>query len=272
LERVADRPMQFSSGGRPLVGMLHLPAGQAREPGFVFCNAFGDERKSSCLAMTRLARALAGVGHPALRFDYWGCGDSPGEFVDATLSTRLGDVCSAAQVLRERAGVGSVCLLGLRLGAAIAARASGAAGCCGLALIAPVADGAEFFRTQLRRRLVRRMLTAGSAARAGERAAGEQVVDLDGYALRRGVLEELRGLRIEPGAVALDGPALVLQVSFSERLTPQTLRVRDALEAAGARVEVGAVVLPPFWSRIEITDTAPVEAAVLEWVSRRWGE
>jgi len=260
-----DEPVRFICAGRELAGMLHIPAGRTREPGVVLCNAFGDERKSSCLAMTRVARALAEGGWPAVRFDYRGCGESPGEFVDATLSSRLQDVRAAVELIQNRAGVQSVCLLGLRLGGTIAARvAADLHSCSTLALIEPVRDGCAYFDGLLRRRLVRRMLTTGHGAVEGGDTA--ELVDLDGYAMRPDTLEQMRSLAIRPGGVTFSGRVLLVQVSHSGKLTRDTTAVREAFEAAGASVEVRALVLPPFWSRIDVVDTSGVNETVLEWL------
>ena len=262
--RSEDRQVLIESGERPLTGMLHLPAGgQAGTPA-IFCNAFGDERKSSCLAMVRLARRLAAEGTPVVRFDYWGCGDSPGDFVDATVSTRLGDISSAVRFALAQTGERVFRLLGLRLGAALAALAAeGLEGCAGLALVAPVADAAAYLRGLSRRKLLRRMISAGRGPGADE---GREIVDLDGYAIRRSVLQELGGVGIKAGQVSFGGPVLVVQVSFNERLKAETAAVRDAYASAGAKVDVRRLVLPPFWSRVDISDTTPLDDALADWL------
>ena len=259
-----DRPVRIESEGRQIAGMLHLPAGEMGGPGVVFCNAFGDERKSSCLAMVRLARRLAAEGLPVLRFDYWGCGDSPGDFVDATVSTRLEDIAAAARFLPAHTGGNALCLLGLRLGAALAALvAEDLDGCAGLALIEVVSEGAAYVRGLEQRTLVRKMI---SGPGRGTPQAPPEVVDLDGYAVRRSVLDEVQRLGIRVGGVAFRGPVLVVQVSFNEKLTSETAAVRETYAAAGARVDLRTLVLPPFWRRVEVTDTTVLDGTVAAWL------
>ena len=268
---VQDRAVQFEAEGQPIAGMLHLPTGESRAVGVVFCNAFGDERKSSCLTMVRLARAVASRGLAVLRFDYRGCGDSPGPFVDASVSTRLADIRSAAAFLKSEAGVESAFLLGLRLGATLAARvADGIADCAGLVLIEPILDGAAYFDTLMKRKRVRGMMTAGKD-QSGAAEHGEDVIDLDGYAVRPRTLEELRDLRIGGDEAAFCGRVRIVQVSFSEKLQQGTLAARDAYGAGGAEVSVEALVMPPFWSRIDITDTTSLQEAVAAWLEEVTG-
>jgi len=266
-----DRAVRFDSIGRPVIGMLYEPVGERARAGVVLCDAFGDERRSSCLTMVRLARAIARAGLAALRFDYWGCGDSPGEFLDCSPSTMREDVCSAAEFLRATCQLQEIFLLGLRLGATLAARAAGSIpGCAGLVLIQPVADGAAYVDAELRRGRVRQMMTAGQGSSRTPRRNGD-VIDLEGLALRPSTLAELRTLRLDGTEGSFRAPVLLVQVSFSARLRPETARIRDAYVAAGAKAEAVALVLPPFWSRIDLTDTTPLEEAVCIWLARLAG-
>jgi len=264
--RAEDRQVEFSADGRPLVGMLHLPVAEAEGAGMVVCHAFGDERKCSALAMTRLARRFAAGGRAALRFDYGGCGDSPGQFADATVATRLADIRAAVQFLQSETGVSEVCLLGLRFGATLAARAAeDLPACASLVLIEPVPDGAQYIDAQIKRKRVRGMITRGQGgADAGEARAG--LVDLDGYALRQETLDQMRTARIRAGEVGFGGRVLLVQASFNEKLRAETEGVRRAYEQGGAQVDVRALVLPPFWSRIDIVPTDALNETVAAWL------
>lgn len=65
----------------------HHPA--AGDDWIVFCHGFLSDRTGSYEG--RCEHAVA-AGYDAVRFDHRGCGDSDGEFVDQTLSTRLADL------------------------------------------------------------------------------------------------------------------------------------------------------------------------------------
>lgn len=256
-----------------LVGMVHRPAGRPRGPGVVLCNAFGEERKSSALVMARLARAVAAAGRLALRFDYYGCGDSEGEFAEATARTRLEDVQAAAQHLRRQAGDDRVVLLGLRLGATLAARAAEETpDCAGLALVEPVADGVAYFDGQVRRSLVRKMLTRGTSGSSGAEmrrrlGSDDSTLDLDGFAVGASTYRELGALGIRAGEVGFAGPVLVCQVHFKDAARPELEAVCDAYRQAGAAVSFARLVLPPFWNRIEITLAPELDEAVTAWLT-----
>jgi hypothetical protein len=95
--------------------------------------------------MRQLAIQLAQQGFPTFRFDYFGTGDSAGESSDVSLVRWVEDVEAAAEELRNSAGVRRICVVGVRLGAALAVRAV-ARGLAvrDLILWDPVVDGAAY--------------------------------------------------------------------------------------------------------------------------------
>jgi pimeloyl-ACP methyl ester carboxylesterase len=74
--------------------------------------------------MRQLAVKLSAGGFHTLRFDYFGTGDSGGQESDADPSAAQGDVESAIEGIQDIVGVARVALIGLRLGATLAARAA----------------------------------------------------------------------------------------------------------------------------------------------------
>jgi exosortase A-associated hydrolase 2 len=273
--RPADVPLTIATERGALAGMLHPVAAEV-PAGVVFCHAFAEERKSSALTMARLARAVAEAGLPVLRFDYRGCGDSEGDFVDATVAGRLADIGRAAAELRERTGVERVCLLGLRLGTALAASAAThMPDCAGLVLIEPIADADAYLGGEMRRKLLRQMITHGRSSGSREEMLAEMerddaVLDMDGFAVRGSTWRELRALGIRAGEVSFAGPVLICQVHFKESLRPDIEAVAAAFEQAGADVTTSAVVLPPFWNRIDVTLAPELESVVTAWLRRHF--
>jgi uncharacterized protein len=102
-----------------------------------------------------LAERLARAGHPVLRFDYHGTGDSPGDDHDGDLEGWSADVHAADLELRQRSGATTTTWVGMRLGATIALRAAQQAPSppCRLVLWDPVFDGTRYLE-RLRQRHV----------------------------------------------------------------------------------------------------------------------
>ena len=115
-------PFYFGSHGRELFGCYHRPLQKGiRECAVLVCQPFGHEYINSHRALRQLAARLAEAGFPVLRFDYYGCGDSSGEAEQGSLTRWMEDISAATAELRARSGMLEVCVVGLRLGATLAA-------------------------------------------------------------------------------------------------------------------------------------------------------
>lgn len=95
-----------------------------------------------------LATQLERAGYATLRFDFSSTGDSSGEASEATLDQWLRDLATAAAELRSAGGSPRVALVGLRLGATLAALATsrGELRPRHLVLWDPVINGATYLR------------------------------------------------------------------------------------------------------------------------------
>ncbi|HUN43588.1 MAG TPA: alpha/beta hydrolase [Acetobacteraceae bacterium] len=131
-------------------GMLH-PADGAH--GVLICSTMGDEALNVYRPLVHLADRFAAADVPTLRLEYYGTGDSGGEDGEpCRFRTWLNNIAAGVRWLRANCGVGPVTLVGVRLGAALAARAA----CdiddiASLVLLAPVASGRRFLREMVLR-------------------------------------------------------------------------------------------------------------------------
>jgi pimeloyl-ACP methyl ester carboxylesterase len=138
-------PLYFGAS-RELFGCLHFPQGTPRASrGVVICPAAGPEYARCHRPLRVLAALLARNGWPVLRFDYFATGDSYGDAEEATLSRWQDDVADAVRFLRGRFRATRLTLLGVRIGAALAARHTMARGGIErLVLWDPVVRGRDF--------------------------------------------------------------------------------------------------------------------------------
>lgn len=98
-----------------------VPAGL----GLVVCNPFGFEEVCAHRSLRHFACACAEAGLPALRFDYAGCGNSEGDDAEPErVSQWIRSVHRAIDALKQATGVRRVALMGVRLGALLAALAA----------------------------------------------------------------------------------------------------------------------------------------------------
>lgn len=122
-----ESQVQFQNRSRKwLRGMIHRPSRfwpRKRAPGVVFFHGFTGDRMESHWMFVKCARALAEHGMASLRFDFYGSGESEGEFREVTLHGEIEDAKAAIEFFRRRVGVDPECigLLGLSMGGAVAA-------------------------------------------------------------------------------------------------------------------------------------------------------
>ncbi|MBM3523064.1 MAG: hypothetical protein FJX57_08915 [Alphaproteobacteria bacterium] len=150
------RPVHFESGSARLFGCLHMPVvARPRNAAVVICNPLGAEYERAHRALRQLAGRLSGAGFATLRFDYAGTGDSSGDGDDMSPRSWESDIHAARDFVREQAGTTTTILVGMRLGALLAARHAVRRGdCAALVLWRPILSGGAMIEEWGRRQRV----------------------------------------------------------------------------------------------------------------------
>ncbi len=117
----STEPHFFGSSERQLFGVYHVPGGRPRAHGVLICAPAPQEYMRSHMALRTLAALLAREGFHVLRFDYYATGDSAGESSEAELSEWRANIVAAKDDLVECSGAKRISVIGLRLGATLAA-------------------------------------------------------------------------------------------------------------------------------------------------------
>lgn len=107
-----ERAIVFDCAGEPCVGIVHAATAAQARPGVLVVVGGPQYRVGSHRQFVHLARHLAAAGHPVLRFDYRGMGDSGGEQRDFRAVEP--DIRTAIDAfMREVPGLRSVVVFGL---------------------------------------------------------------------------------------------------------------------------------------------------------------
>ena len=136
-------PTFFGRQDRRLFGMARM-AREARGPGIVLCHSFAHEYSRCHRAMRELGLRLVRAGFHVFSFDYYGTGDSAGDYHESRLHEWQHDLELAIDTFKQQSGVDSICLLGMRLGGTLAMQvAEKRIDVAALALWDPIIKGAE---------------------------------------------------------------------------------------------------------------------------------
>lgn len=271
---MSGRGAFFVAGDARLYGFLHPAAGDAREA-VVLVHPFMEERQDAHPYLRDLATRIAAGGRAALRFDLRGCGDSSGEWEDATIAAWLDDIAHACAHAKASAGVDRVVLAGLRFGATLAAMAAERAGADRVALIQPVTKGEGYFMEVLRAHLAAEMALHGKAGITRdalvERLRGGDRVNIFGYQLTPAQYDEMRRIELAPTLAAYAGDVLLVDVlrTATSRGSSDLAAIATSL---GARCTLARTVEPqPLYveGKLHITRAQEVERAVLAWLDAK---
>lgn len=206
------------------LGWLHTAEG---DRGVVMCAAMGYEGLCSHHSWRTLADRLAAAGLPTLRFDYPGEGDSLDEADDSELLERWrASIRDAVAWMRRTIGVRDVALVGLRLGASLAAEVGGVEH---LVQIAPVVKGQSYLREL---KVMSRMLAASGGAQ--HEPGAENEIALEGYVVSASTIDTIKKIDLTRLAAPPAQRILVMPEPASRLLPDYVAR----LEALGAKPAV----------------------------------
>jgi alpha-beta hydrolase superfamily lysophospholipase len=263
-------PVHFGSPAEPLYGVHHRPETPvAGSVGVVLCQPVFHEATNCHRAFRSLADRFARAGVHALRFDYRGTGDSAGDGQDCSVECWVGDILEAREELLAARGLRSVGLVGLRLGASLAALA--AARCPGLPFLTlwePIAAGGSFLQ-DLRR--VQRDWVESEAQerpRARKLATGHEVL---GHWLPSSLATGLGALDLEPRPMRLAERTLLVDEGVCGRMGD----LGRAFGLAGSQVEHWCGDYGRIWGREQGGEQVQVPHALLtnivDWVKGEEG-
>ena len=185
-------PLFFGTTSRRLFGIYEAGRKGNRAPrAAVLCNPWGQEYLRAHRSMCRLARMLAASGWDTLRFDYYGTGDSGGDLIEANLGGWEKDIEWTIEEARATSGANRVALIGLRLGANLAASVAvrRSKEIEALILWDPVVRGPEFLSEV--HALEATISRAPSLERAGDVGGGHEIL---GFALTKAMAAEIGSL------------------------------------------------------------------------------
>lgn len=234
----------------------------------MYIHPFAEEMNKARHMAALQARALVQAGYAVLQMDLLGCGDSSGDFGDATWQSWVSDVVQGCEWLRQQSntpdadsGQLPLWLWGLRAGCLLAVEAARQlCAPCNFLFWQPPAAGKPLLQQFLRLKVAGDLLggqAKGVMEGLRQHLAAGSPVEIAGYLLSPGLASGLEQAALVPPAN--QGPTQRLEwfeVSTREDagLSPISAKTIVQWQQAGFKLGSHIVRGPAFWQTTEIED------------------
>jgi uncharacterized protein len=248
--------VQFPNpSGKWLRGMVHRPPGTTRRrvPGVVFFHGFTGDRMESHWIFVKCARALARRGIASLRFDFYGSGESEGQFGEVTLQGEISDARAAVEFFRKQNGIDGqhLGLCGLSLGGAVAACVAASVRAQALVLWAALAHTAHLRELALRTTPI----PGGDGAR-----------EYNAHRVSSRFLDHIEKIQPLKSIGRFNGPTLIIHPEKDEYLS--LTHAEDYFQASGASLREKVIVYGADHTFTSIVWESDVIGRTVDWFRR----
>jgi len=242
---------------RRLFGIFEEPATPS-DRGVVLCYPHGADYDSAFRSFRILGTRFSRAGFHVLRFDYLGTGDSWGDTEDASIGQWTGDTVAAIHELRASRDLRQVAVVGLRLGATIAAFAAADCGAVDQFVAwAPVLDGRDYLAVL--RAQHQQWLKDERRSGRGRSGADDELL---GYRLTPSIQSDLENLSLS-SISKLPAPSVYVLNQEASADRPEFVA---GLRARGANVDADVTDGPTIWSRTPSMPEASVPNRSLQMI------
>jgi uncharacterized protein len=233
----------------------------------VYVHPFAEEMNKSRRMAALQSRAFAAAGYAVLQIDLYGCGDSSGDFADASWDRWVGDVSQAVHWLRSREPAAPLWLWGLRAGCLLAAAASKNLRLPhNLLFWQPMTSGKLLLGQFLRLKLVANML--GGQQKGAIEALRAQLAtnvpeEIGGYVLAPKLASALEQVAAAPTQHAKRLEWIEVATRSAATLLPASVTHLSLWRESGCAVRTQVAEGLAFWQTVEIEDAPALLVATL---------
>lgn len=258
--------------------LLHSPNGGHPRGLIVYVHPFAEEMNKSRRMAALQSRALAAAGYAVLQMDLLGCGDSAGDFGDATWAQWVDDVVFACRWLRRRHPTAAraieppMWLWGLRAGCLLvteAARRLDDESSYRLLFWQPTAAGKLALQQFLRLKAAADMLGGsgkGVVTELRRQLAAGVSVEVAGYGLSPALAAGLEQATLRPPECPMRVEWLEVSGDEVPALSPASVSATGHWRQANSLLRTHIVRGPAFWQTTEIEDAPALLTATLDAV------
>ncbi len=229
----------------------------------LYVHPFAEEMNKSRRMAALQARALSQAGFNVLQLDLLGCGDSSGDFGDASWQDWIDDVTLGCRWLLEERNA-PLWLWGLRAGCLLAAQAaSQLPSHANFVFWAPATSGKLLLQQFLRLQSAANLLAGGAKEQSQEprqRLSNGESIDVAGYTIAPGLALGMEAALLAPPIRAqqhrASTPTRLEWFDVSTRpdaaISPVAGKTLAVWESSGVAIRSHVVEGPAFWQTTEI--------------------
>jgi uncharacterized protein len=238
--------------------LFHASRG-APKGAVLYLHPFAEEMNKARRMAALQSRRLAENGYAVLQIDLLGCGDSAGDFGDATWQGWLDDVRAGIDWLRNQVKA-PLWLWGLRAGCLLASEAARRLDTpVNFLFWQPVVSGKTHLQQFLRLKVAGEMMGGdgkGVMAALKESLAAGQSVEIAGYRLAPALAQGLEAAELTPPEYAGAGQVVWLEVANREDATLAPVSIQRIVQWQEAGFSIASAVTPglTFWQTTEIEE------------------
>lgn len=250
-----------SADGTQRFCVHHAAQGPTKRGQLLYLHPFAEEM-NKCRRMAALqARAFAAAGYDVLQIDLLGCGDSAGDFGDASWQAWVDDALLGCRWLQSRPDPAPLWLWGLRAGCLLAVETLRQLnGPAHLLLQQPPASGKHLLQQFLRLKVAGEMRDGANKGLMAElrSALGRgETVEIAGYLLAPALAEGLEAATLQPPKGATPGRLVWLELNarVDAEWTPLSSQAQQRWHDAGWQLDAHQLIGPAFWQTTEIEES-----------------
>lgn len=250
-------PFFLSHNNGAIFCVYTAPANSRPHTSILYLHPFAEEMHKSRRMASLQARRFAEQGYAVLQIDLVGCGDSSGDFGDATFENWSACINMSYNWLINKTYT-PIYLWGLRLGANLAVEIVSQLKIAGLILWQPITNGENYLNQFLRIRVASEMLAStqqklGIKQLRSELGSGASV-EVGGYTLSPRLASDIDKIALAEIKVNCNVCWLEITQNSNVAILPTSLKIIEIWTNRGINVIQTAVLGEPFWASQEIIE------------------
>jgi len=229
-----EQPLFFlNSNGKKLFGILSSPDNNidnTNKTVVICCRPIFNEFHQGYRVVVNYSRYIVKKGCYFFRFDYFGDGDSEGRFEDSSISSRVSDILSAIDFLKEHVNPLKIFLSGIRMGGSLSLlTASKTNNISGVIAWSPIVNIKKYVYDALRINLSNQMVVHKKIIHTREELV-EKInnglsVNLEGYHLCNPLWNEANSLNLLDLDSINEKQSLIIQISPISKQNKELLKL-----------------------------------------------